>query len=101
MKAGSPGSYAGWLQGGEGAGGGGGGGMPGGGQSLDYLISLMFGPRQQQQRPDYSQLFANANMNLEVPTAPRPAQPQLGANYNTFANRPGYGFGNINPYGGA
>jgi hypothetical protein len=89
MEAGSPGSYASWLQGGGGAGG---GGQPPQDQ-LQQLLSMLFGQQQQQPRlPDYSQMFANSQVNLEGPpmmTQPPQEQP-------AFSNRPS--FGNINPY---
>lgn len=89
MQAGSPDSYATWLQRG--------GGMQGGGQQdqLQQLLSTLFQQQQQQpRRPDYSQLFANSQVNLEGPMMSAP--PQLQSGYNTFSNKPS--FGNINPY---
>jgi hypothetical protein len=91
MQSGSPDSYATWLQRG--------GGAPGGGQQdqLQQLLSMLFGQQQQPRRPDYSQLFANSQVNLEGPSM-MTQSPQSGANYNTFSNKPAYSFGNINPY---
>jgi hypothetical protein len=93
MQAGSPGSYASWLQGGGagGGGGGGGGGMPRG-LSLEEMLAMMF-QQQQQKRPDYSALFMSPQIQLEGPATMTPQAQPGSSGRPRFTNTPQYDFG--------
>jgi hypothetical protein len=87
MQAGSPGSYASWLQGGGGAPQGGDGGFGSAPMSIQDALAMMFSP-QPQSRPDYSQLFQSPSVQLEGPMMAS-QQPQAAATGQpTLTNRP-------------